>query len=162
MKPKIYQRIVVVYYQQRRFAIQLVTSSMLYIFAMVSCGDGGWFLQNDKGPFVPAALNLQACNLLAKKEFSVLSQKERSAYAGAVRSGDIILLNNGTNIEQGDALNFENGYLTPYTNTGPITASEEVRRHIGVYMWVLLKDGPNKGKEVCVSVSMRKGKYPPL
>jgi hypothetical protein len=72
------------------------------------------------------------------------------------------MLKNGTSIEHGPALDFEKGYLTPAKETGLITEGEIVRRRLATYMWVVLKDGPEKGKRACVSALMRRGKDAPL
>lgn len=142
-----------------RCCLLLLLALCLFI---MSCTDEGWFLENDKARFVPVAVTLQSCNLLAIQEFGSELKQVDSAYAAAIKSGDIIMLNNGTSIEQGQLLDFENGYLAPAKETGPITSGDETRRHLNVYMWVLVKDGPQKGKRVCVSISMRRGRHPPL
>ncbi len=92
---------------------------LLSVLAAVGCSDSGYFLTNDKGSMVAAAVSLQSCNLLAQREFFGLSQRDQVSFNDAVRSGDIIQLGNGTSIDQSEGLDFERGYLTPSRDNWP-------------------------------------------
>lgn len=124
--------------------------------------DGGFFVESSPGNSVLSAKDLESCEILARLEFEPHSAETDSAFNNALVRGTILHLANGTNVKQGAALNFTDHHLVPYVPTGPITVGEEVRRHIGVYMWMLLKDGPYRGKQVCISRETLRGKYPPL
>ena len=138
-----------------------VLISVFAILISVGCTDP-FFVRNNQGDSVPAALDIQSCEVLAMNEFESPSDDIRAAYDIAKQQGQIVLLKNDTNVEQSEVLNFENKHLVPWTPTGPITVAEEHRHHIGVYEWMIPKEGPYKGRSVCVSISMRYGKYPPL
>ncbi len=138
-----------------------VLASVLALAISTGCGDPGFFVQNNPGEYVPAALDLQNCEVLARNQFEP-SDETRSEYDIAVRQARIIQLKNGTNVKQDWPLNFENEHLVQWTPTGPITVAEEVQRHIRVYQWMFPKEGPYRGTKVCLSVSMLRAKYPPL
>ena len=117
-------------------------------------------IENRTEAFVPAALDLRSCEILAVNQFEA---KIRPAYDESVSAGNVVLLKNGTEADpQGKVLNYENQHLVPWKSTGPITYGEQISRHIAVYQWVRVKEGPYAGKSVCLSTSMVHGKYPPL
>ena len=114
------------------------------------------YLENNLG--VPVALDLPGCEILAMNEFQP-SDETRAAYNSAIGQGRIVQPTNGTFVRQGELLNFENHHLIPWVPTGPITVAEERRRHIGVYEWMIPTEGQYQGRRVCVSTSMRRGRY---
>src|SRR5438270_8452157 len=74
---------------------RISTVVVLGCFAVcLSCFDDNWFITNDDGQSLPAALDLTSCNLLALREFSGLSEASQFAYSKAVREGKIIALDN--------------------------------------------------------------------
>jgi hypothetical protein len=145
-----------------QFLKRLRQMLMVSLILFLGCSDGGWFVENPHGQSVAAALDIASCDLLAAQEFSRQALDEQSTYQAAMRAGKIIALNNGTSIEQGQALDFPEGHLVPYTDTGPYDGAEQARRRIGVYEWARVTDGSYRGQTVCIPVSSLRGKYSPL
>ena len=149
----------------KRYAT-LLTLSMILVIAvsgmLIAFSPGpGVVIENATAGFVLAALDLQSCELLAINEFDPPTAENRAAYDEAVRTGNIVLVKNGTEAkQQGKVLNYKNRHLVAWKSTGPITYAEQVSQHTAVYQWVLLKEGLHVGRTVCLSSSMVRGKYP--
>jgi hypothetical protein len=128
---------------------------------LLSCTDGADAVAiNDYGDSVPAALDLQSCELIAISELAAPSGKIRVAYNAAMLQGKIVKLQNGTKLRQRELLNFNNMHLVPWTPPGH--PGEGVEQGFGVYEWMIPDSGPYAGKRLCMPVSMRRGTIPPL
>ncbi len=139
-------------------------SFVLAAFALLtcaSCNDSPEVIViNHHGDSVPAARDLEACQLMAAGQFEPTSDAIKAALTDALRLGRIVRLANGSTMQQQELLNYHDGRLIPWVPPGPMTVTEETRRHIGVYEWMSPRDGRYRGERLCVSLEMRFGKYP--
>ena len=154
-----------IYLFRRRIAVWVLGSAPIALivpgfFAMliICCNGPATYVENGNASGVPAAVDLETCEILAREQFES-SDASRAARNRAVHEGRIVELKNGTDVDQGKYLDFEGHHLTPYKPTGPITVGEEVRRHLGVFEWMTPSTGPYKGKPLCVSESMKHARY---
>ena len=149
---------------QFRYRVRIVLFFVTASTSLVAnaCSNGDAYIANRSGPAVPVAVNLQSCNILAQRDFQPPSTLIQAAYEKSIEAGNVVFVKNHTLIQQGDSLTFDKGHLIPYVFPGPTTAYEEWARHLGVYMWITLREGPLNGRRVCVAASMLRGKYAPL
>lgn len=149
---------------RKEACLQLCALTLIVVMlSTLACEELDPFVDGGTGGPISAAVDLDACEILASLEFGADTAETGAAYTDALRHGRIVQIANGTRVSQGSLLNFQSSHLVLWTPPGEMTVAEMRQRHIGVYEWLTPKEGPYKGQQVCVaSKVLRFNNHPPL